>query len=172
MHIEIPCKVVIDMGGGTAVTAIVLIILIVFCGFGGWNNTVVHYNFDKEIGDYFENSDRASTAVEKLGYFNQFLAAVEREGLTSGQTSIFWQRPVGDLANAYKVALSLQARLEQLSQMDPMTSEYQFGMNQVTTNEYCWFPLSTFYQGYALMHGAWGDAITPASDVDRCHTND
>lgn len=155
--------------------AIFLGIIIVGAGvlsYGGINNWLVGLKYQETIGVYFEYADRSSDAQTKADYFNKYVEALKAEGLDQGSTSIFFQeQPNASLEDNFKVAQSLQARLNSIATMNPLSPEYQFAMQQVTMQEFCWFPTSSFYQGYALEHGAWGMSITPAGVYNRCATH-
>lgn len=70
----------------------------------------------------------------------------------------------------YKVAKSLQSRLEAISKLDPETSEYSNNMQQITLQEFCWFPIAVFEQGYLMKNGGWGWALLPPEVENRCVT--
>ena len=151
------------------IISIVLLVFLIAIGVNGiYQDVTWSYQYDKQIGDYFELSDRSSDASVKLQYFNKFVDALERNDLTNGQTSVFWQRPISELSYNYQVAKSLQSRLENISQMNPKSFEYQTAMQQITLQEYCWFPTNIFEQGYLLQHGVWGSALFPVDVENRC----
>lgn len=137
---------------------------------GGYNNWLVGLEYQREIGVYFEYADRASDAKLKSENFNKYVSALEEHGLTEGATSIYFkEQPNAQLGENFKVAKSLQKRLNSLAEMDEASEAYQYGMRQVTMQEFCWFPTYPFYQAYALKHGAWGVALTPGGAYDRCY---
>jgi capsular polysaccharide biosynthesis protein len=143
----------------------------------GVNAAVTHYfvgmEFEREVEIYFDYADQASDAKTKAEYFNQFVTAVETHGLTEGPVSMFWQeQPQSQLEEKYKVAKSLQKRLNEIAQMDEMSEEYQYGMRQVTTQEFCWFPINSFHDAYMLRHNAWGDALAPPAPYNLCGSSD
>src|SRR5437899_7913229 len=57
-------------------------------GIGAYYNGIA---FDRAVGDKFELADSASNAYVKTAYFDQFVQAVQSNGLTSGQTNL-WQQ--------------------------------------------------------------------------------
>lgn len=156
-------------GNGQIIAISLILVLLTAIGANGiYQGVVWSYEYDKQVGDYFELSDRASDVQIKAQYFNKYVDALERNGLTQGQSSIFFQRPTSDLANNYQVAKSLQSRLDNITKMNPKSFEYQTAMQQITLQEYCWFPSNLFEQGYLLQHGVWGSALFPEDVVNRC----
>jgi hypothetical protein len=161
------------MGKVTYTFLLAVIVCVAFFGWGAYyNNFVVSYNFDKRIGNWFDLADKASLACDKAHYFDTFVQALRDNELTSGPTSIYFQQPTADMSWNFNTTLSLQQRLHELCTVEQTqgagSMAYQTGMQEVSITEFCWFPLNVFYQGYALQHGAWGDAIMPASLKDRC----
>lgn len=151
-----------------------LIILLLISGaliYGAVYNWLISLEYEREVGKYFEFADRASDAKTKADYFNQYISALESEGLTTGASSIFFQeQPNALLEDNYKVAQSLQTRLNSVATLNSTSFEYATHMQQITLQEFCWFPEHAFWQGYALKHGAWGSALSPYDVVNRCAT--
>ena len=134
-------------------------------------NWLLVLEFEREIEGFFDYADRSSDALTKLDYFNKFIAGIEKHGLTTGKNSMFFQeQPKSSLDDNFKVAKSLQARLEAVSKLDPQSFEYSNNMNQITLQEFCWFPISVFEQGYLLKKGGWGWAFFPPDVQNRCIT--
>lgn len=154
----------------------IIIIAVVLAGFFGWgayyNKVIVSYHFDQQIGNYFQLSDAASTACVKLGYWQQFVQALLANGLNHGQSTIFFPQLISDLSYQYNANVpTVQARLVVLCQDEKTNNtngDYQFGMQELSVVEYTCFPLRTFYQGYALNNGAWGDALMPFYPSSTC----
>ena len=139
--------------------------------YGGMNNWFIVLEFEREIEGHFDYADRSSDASTKLEYFNKFIDAVEKNGLTNGTNSVFFQeQPKASLSENYKVAKSLQSRLEAISQLDPQSFEYSNNMQQITLQEFCWFPINVFQQGYLIKNGGWGWALFPPDVENRCVT--
>lgn len=150
--------------------AIIIIPSAVLVG-GAYNNWIIGLEYQREIGVYFEYADRSSDAKVKSDYFNQYVEAIKEHGLDKGSSSVYFQdQPNASLEDNFRVAQSLQTRLNEIADIDPKSPEYQFAMQQVTMQEFCWFPTSAFYQGYLLSHGGWGMALIPAGTYDRCYT--
>ena len=159
------------MLGAIVVAAAIIIPLVLLIG-GGINNWLVDLEYQREVGKYFEYADRAADAKTKLDYFNQYVTAIETEELNEGASSVWFQdQPNALLEDNYKVAKSLQFRLNTTAQLDPGSFEYTQNMNQITLQEFCWFPTEAFNQGYLVKHGAWGAALVPTGTYDRCHTS-
>jgi len=154
---------------GTIAVAIIILVVVSYFGYYIWYAVQVSYRFDTTIGDKFELSDRASDAKTKLMYLDQFIDALRANDLTEGQSAIFFPRPSSDLAENYRTVLSLRARLAELADMDPNSMQYQQGMTQITLQEYCWFPINIFKQGYKLKNGIWWEgALLPTDVQNRC----
>jgi len=136
---------------------------------GAWINWQVSLQYQRDIGGFFEYADRASDAKTKSMYFDKYVDALNKEGLSSGYSSVYFQnQPEANLANEWNVATSLQERLHALTKMDENTMQYQQGIQQISITEFCWFPDGAFEQGYDLKHGAWGSALTPYKVENSC----
>ncbi len=155
---------------------IAFISLIVFLGtfIGvGVHDWLIDLEFERVIETHFEFADRASDAETKSLYFDQFVEAIEKHGLTEGANSkLFKDQPNADLTRNYNIAISLQNRLHDLAEMDPLSEEYQYGLRQLTLQEFCWFPINAFQQGYSLNNGGILRPLVPQDNYDRCHTAD
>ncbi len=139
----------------------------------GVHDWLIGLEFEREIETHFEFADRASDAITKSMYFDQFIVAIEKHGLIDGSNSkLFKEQPNADLSRNYAVAISLQNRLHDIAQMDPLSEEYQYGLRQLTLQEFCWFPINAFEQGYSLNNGGILRPLVPAGNYDRCHTAD
>lgn len=137
--------------------------------YGGYHNWEVELKYQRDVQQFFEYADRSSDAVTKAKFFDQYIDALERNGLTYGTNSVFFtDQPNSNVTNNYIVAQSLSTRLHELSKLNQSEMSYQLGMQQITLQEFCWFPSDSFYQRYALDHGAWGDAIFPPSVSNHC----
>lgn len=152
--------------------ALFIIIMIII----GANAIITHYlvgmEFERNVEKYFTFADQASDAKQKAEYFNQFIDAVEEHELTEGSVSLFWkEQPHASLSDKYKVAKSLQKRLNELAILNATSEAYQYGMRQVTTQEFCWFPINSFHDAYMLRHNAWGNAIAPPEPRNLCGNN-
>lgn len=154
---------------------VVVLICLIIMGvaiYGGINNWLVSLQYQRDMGGFFDYADRASDANTKLFYFDKYMQAIKDNELTQGDSSLlFTNQPQANLANEYKVALSLQQRLIDLNQTNPETMQYHMGMQEISMTEFCWFPDNVFWQGYALKHGAWGAALMPASIDNSCATS-
>jgi len=152
-------------------TAIMLIVGVLFLAFfinGGVQWSIQGYDFQQKVGNWFILADSASDAKTKAFYFDKFVDALEKEGLTTGHSAIYWQQPKSDLAENFKVVQSLQTRLHDIVQMDTKSFEYQTALNQITLQEFCWFPYATFEGAYLLRHGVWHMSLTPQTAGNRC----
>lgn len=159
---------------GVSDVAAAVIIFILLMAWGSWlavDSGFKRYDFDRNIGDFFELADRASDAKTKTNYMEQFVQSLQKHDLTEGETSVFFGKPISSLQHNYNVALSLLSRLKALSQLDSTSFEYQTGMQQVTLQEFCWFPIHIFRQGYALKNGLWYLTLFPRDVENRCNAN-
>lgn len=151
------------------VFAVALVIGTAILIYGVVNNYFVGLEYQRVLGKHFEYADRASDAITKAEYFNAYVSAIENEGLTEGCSAVFFcEQPNASLTDNYKVALSLQTRLNDIAEMNPKSMEYANAMDQITLKEFCYFPTNAFGQGYMLKHGAWGAALVPLGVYDRC----
>ena len=150
----------------------VVVFLIAF-GAITYYDWTINLEFEREIEVHFEYADRASDAGVKAAEFNKFIAALEEHELTKGPTSkLFQEQPNSQLDLNYQAAKSLQKRLNELASLDPLSDAYQYGMRQVTTQEFCWFPIQAFKDAYSLRHGGILYPLTPGGARDLCHTSD
>jgi hypothetical protein len=137
-----------------------------------WQNQVWGYEFDKFIQGKFDTADRSSDAITKSKYYDQMIGAMISEHLNEGKASIFQNdKPQADLPTQFDVAKSLQNRLHSLARMNPDSMQYQQGMSQISLQEFCWFPMDVFEQGYMLKHGVWGNAFFAPEVKNRCDTH-
>lgn len=154
---------------GTAIGVSILVITVAFCGNAMYTNWIVGLQYERELGQYFSYADSASDADTKSQYFGQYISAIEKLGYNKGVNSILYkEQPNADLTKKFKVAQSLQLRLQKLSTLDETDTAYQLGMTQINDNEFCWFPANAFEQKFHLEHGDWGVALTPEDPYNRC----
>ena len=151
-------------------TNLLIVALFGYLGAVQYNHWIVGMEYEREIERYFDFADSASDAKLKADYFNQFIASIEKHELTEGTTSVLFQeQPHASLADKYKIAKSLQKRLNELASMDENSEQYQYGMRQVTNQEFCWFPINSFHDAYMIKQGAWGVALLPATPQNLCY---
>jgi hypothetical protein len=132
------------------------------------SSVFVGYNFNSNIGQWFELSDKASTIDKKLEYLERFDAAVQKYDLTEGQSTIFFPTKETSLEENYAVLQSLLQRLRDTKNLSTSSQEYQWALRQITEDEYCWFHLSLFQQAFLMKNGVWWLALFPADNVNRC----
>jgi len=70
----------------------------------------INYAYNNEIGNYFELSDKASTADAKLDYLVKYKQALVSHGLTTGQSTVFFPTQETSLEENFKVLLTLEQR--------------------------------------------------------------
>jgi len=138
-----------------------------------WYNA--NLTFSRKVGDFFELADQASSAHQKLTYFNEFTAAMESEHLTNGETALFFPRPRNDLANLWNITLSLQASLQNLDRTCQLNGTTSFAcsnsLQEISITEFCWFPIDIIHSGWLIKngHGIYAD-WSPKDQADRCST--
>jgi hypothetical protein len=130
----------------------------------------IGYQFDANIGQWFELSDKASTIDKKLVYLDKFDAAVQKYGLTEGQSTIFFPTRETSLDENYVILQTLLQRLNETANLSRSSQEYQWAIRQITENEYCWFHIGLFKQAFYLKNGLWLFALTPSENENRCIT--
>lgn len=151
---------------------VVLGIIFGLLGFGiyaGITNYLIGLDYQKDIGGYYDYADRSSDAKTKSEYFNKYIDALQEHNLHTGVNSIFWSDlPKASLDDNFKVALSIQDRLNKLATADPNSIGYGTAMEQLTKQEFCWFPEEAFIQKYSWNHGAWWTALAPSTPYNHC----
>jgi len=128
----------------------------------------VGYSFDSNVGQWFELSDKASTIDRKLEYLGKFDAAVQKYGLTEGQSTVFFPTKETSLEENYIVLKTLLQRLNETSNLSVSSQEYQWALKQITENEYCWFHIALFKQAFYLKYGSYMFALLPSPNENRC----
>jgi len=130
----------------------------------------MNYDYDNNIGSFFELSDKASTIDKKLEYLQQYEAALKNYGLDSGQSTIFFPTKNTNLEENFAVLGSLKQRLVDTAKMNPSSFEYQQAISQITSQEYCWFPTDVFLRGFYLKRYLFWLAWFPTETTNRCAT--
>jgi hypothetical protein len=133
-----------------------------------YNVISVGYSFDSNIGQWFELSDKASTIDKKLEYLDKFDVAVQKYGLTEGQSTVFFPTKETSLEENYIVLKTLLQRLNETSNLSTSSQEYQWAIKQITENEYCWFHVALFKQAFYLKNGGFLLALLPSHNENRC----
>ena len=91
------------------------------------------YSYDKNFGQYLKLADDASTAKVKLDYFRQYKEAV-MEIQRENAAYVFKQRQYTK-SEQLKILDSLLKRLEDTSEMNEKSFEYQQAMYQISGQE-------------------------------------
>ncbi len=115
---------------------------------------MVGVEYINTIGSYFDLSDQSSSPQAKLDYLEQYITAIEANDLTHGDACLFLPTRKTNLAENYKVLLSLRDRLRNLvanGTLNQMT--YTMEIQQITNTEYCWFQHQLFEDRYFINHG-------------------
>jgi hypothetical protein len=161
-------KGIFDFGFIGSLLVILIALFLIYMFIGLVSSVFIGYNFDREIGQWFELSDKASTIDKKLDYIEKFDAAIQKYDLTEGQTTIFFPTRETSLEENYAILLTLEQRLNETANLSTSSQEYQWAIRQITEDEYCWFHIQLFKQGFYLKNGVWWLALFPSSNENRC----
>lgn len=135
---------------------IIIIAGLVSLGLSGYNTDL---SFRRQVGDYFERADAASTAHTKMILFDQFVQALHDNDLTTGQTNLWQQSPRSSLESIYNITLSLQLALHNLDRTCQVNGTISFACTQslqeISITEFCWYPIDPIHAGWDIKHG-WG----------------
>src|SRR6266446_595241 len=140
---------------------------------GAVYNYQMGYNFQQAVKSDFDLADQASSASQKSFYFDKFVEDLRVQGLTHGDTAIYYPTVNSRLEHLFNNTLSLQDSLHGAVEACKAgrTLDCNTAMQQITLQEFCWFPIDAFKSGYMLQHGAWGAANwTPQDQAYRCST--
>ena len=112
--------------------------------FGIYNN----YQWNKNIYNEWELSDRASTIDKKLEHLHAFKDNLEEYNLTEGQARYIFKTKSTDLAENTIILDTLIERLENTNKLSKSSLEYQQALKQITTDEFQGFNTCIFADGY------------------------
>lgn len=161
-------KGIYGLGFMGSLLVILSMLFVLYMAAGLVSSVFIGYNFDREIGQWFELSDKASTIDKKLDYLQKFDDAVQKFDLTEGQSTIFFPTKETSLEENYAVLLTLKKRLNETANLSASSQEYQWAIRQITEDEYCWFHVQLFKQAFCLKQGVWFLALFPSSNENRC----
>lgn len=94
-----------------------------------------YYEYELEIGTYWDLADRASTVENKTVQIDQFIQALENSGLKGKHAALIFETPSNSFDSNLEAVKSLQSRLHEISIMDVTAVEYQIAMQQITAQE-------------------------------------
>ena len=93
------------------------------------------YSYDVRMGQYIRLADDSSTAESKLEYLKKFEEVVSSNIFRNEARYVFKkERLTRD--KQLKVLSTLQTRLQDAVEMDPLSFEYQTAMQQITGQEF------------------------------------
>lgn len=105
----------------------------------GWSvkaEIMAEYQYDREIGSYWELSVKASSLETKAMYLNEFVAALEYSGIQEvGYNALYLKTPDNSVANNLLTLHSLQNRMNEIKGMDVQSFAYQQAIQQITAQE-------------------------------------
>ena len=107
-----------------------------------------NYQWKSTIYQYWELSDRASTADKKLEQLLLFREALVKNGLNEGQARYVFKTKATDLSENMAILDSLIERLNTLIFLDKSSLEYQQALRQITVDEYQGFNNCVFADGW------------------------
>jgi hypothetical protein len=93
-----------------------------------------NYEYEKEIGSFWDLADKSSTIPEKSKYIKQFVNALEKTE-KSEYNAIWLKTPNNSFVKNLEALKSLESRLNQLKTMDINSFAYQTAIQQITAQE-------------------------------------
>jgi hypothetical protein len=111
-----------------------LIISFVLCILYTGQCIKINYEFEKEIGCYWELSNKSSTLSEKYKYISMFVLSLEKSNHNSHDALIF-KTPNNSFLHNLNALKSLQNRLKTIESMNEKSFEYQTAIQQITGQE-------------------------------------
>lgn len=94
-----------------------------------------NYSYTSEIESEWVLADRASTIEMKADHVNRFVIALEDADLTGSHDALFLKKPSNSFDDNLIAIKSLQERLDQIQQMDPLSFQYNTAIQQITEQE-------------------------------------
>lgn len=116
---------------------ILLMLISVLLLVGGWiyGWLYLDYYYEVGIGQYIRLADDASTAEKKLEYLKRYEGAIRLKIVRNDARFIFKQERL--TRDTQLVILgTLQTRLQDSTEMNPLSFEYQTAMQQITGQEF------------------------------------
>lgn len=150
---------------------IAIIGFLIFAVNGAYTHYVNAIGYETKIGDYFDQSDLATTPQKKLEFWDKYMSGIRSEGLDKGVNSVYnTAKPLANNTLNYELAGDIREKLVRWSEIDQIENPggYKIIQEEVTWQDYCWYPKHSFYQAYQLNHGGWGAAMFPPDQYDFC----
>lgn len=95
---------------------------------------VADYQYDNEIGSYWELGVKASTLPKKAEYLDKFVSALEKANLADS-SALWLKTPDASVEQNMTALHSLQERMHEIQGMDVSSFQYQQAMAQITGQE-------------------------------------
>jgi hypothetical protein len=162
---------------------VVLAIVLVFCGLGILITQLIvtlntRYQFENQIGCYWELADRSSTLAEKSKYIDQYINAL-KECKHSEYNAIIYKTKQNSFEYNLKALQSLSDRLNKIKDLDENSFAYQSAIQQITAQEQgeanrmnevfisCYFQSNAWicYNAYAILLGLFAFILLIAGIV-------
>lgn len=153
-----------------SIVAVAVILGVVFA-ISAWNEYNNDIKWQTCCRDFFELSDSATTPEKKIYYMDKYLEGLRSEGLDKGVNSVFnSDRPYANNAFIYSLATDIRTKLVKWNATDPVTSPagYKLLQDDITWQDYCWYPRHAMHQAFQLKQGGWGAALWPPEQYDFC----
>src|SRR6266550_3352381 len=97
-------------------------------------DVLTSYQYERQVGSFWELSVKASTLDKKADYLDQFVAAIDSAHL-SGYNAVWLQTPDNSIAQNMVALHSLQKRMAEIRGMDVTSFAYQQAISQITAQE-------------------------------------
>lgn len=111
-----------------------MILALLFCGLHIRGCVNIHFAYEREIGNYWELSDRSSTLEAKSKYMDQFIKALEKSEHTK-YDAVIYPTPQNNFDNNLLAVKTLRDRLNTIKAIDEKSFAYQTAIQQITAQE-------------------------------------
>ena len=93
------------------------------------------YQYNRQIGSFWNLAEKASTIVQKSEYIDKFVDAIKNAGMNDDYNAIILKTPDNSFNENFKALISLQGRLHDIQKMDIQSFAYQTAIQQITAQE-------------------------------------
>lgn len=168
MTIENPVKLVASL--------IIPVILIVI-GILVVSGVRASYEYENKVTAQWSLADKSSTIAAKSEHLDQFVTALESQGLQGSYNAILFKNSNNSFDTNLIALKTLQTRLHEIKTMDPASFQYQQAIAQITAQEQgeakamldqfegCWYLHYHFFL-YDWILICWGLAISIVGIAD------
>lgn len=94
-----------------------------------------NYDWDSQVGSYWDLSERASTISQKSEYMDKYVGALEVANLEGTNSATFMKTLESSFDENMKALKSLQSRLHDIDTMSESGFAYQTAISQITEQE-------------------------------------